>query len=300
MAASREASFLRDLYQDWSGRMAADPGMSIAALRSMFDEWGKPAHEPEGVSYKSDKIGGVPGIWAFPRDADVSRVILYTHGGGFAVGSADSHRKLAAHLAKALGVSTFILDYRRAPEFPFPAQIEDAVAAYEGLLEQGIEPQRITTAGDSAGGNLAVATVLKLRELGQPIPGSVIAFSPWIDMAMRGSTLATNAATDALVGRPILEGMISMFLGGGTSPLDPLANPLENSFRGFPPLYVNAGGAEVLLSDAESLCEKARGDGVSVRLSVVPDMQHVFPVLAGRADEADDELLKIADWYRSL
>jgi len=300
MAESREADFLRELYQDWSSRMVADPGMSIEGLRSMFDEWGKPALEPEGVSYKSDDMGGVPGIWAFPRDANLSRVILYTHGGGFAVGSADSHRKLAGHLAKALGVSAFILDYRRSPEFPFPAQLEDAVAAYRGLLGKGVIAEHITNAGDSAGGNLAISTVLKLRDLGEQLPGSVIAFSPWLDMALRGETLEANAATDALVGRPILEGMISMFLGGGTSPLDPLANPLENNFQGFPPLYVNAGGAETLLSDAKSLCDKARNEGVAVTLSVVPAMQHVFPALAGRAAEADGELLKIADWYRSL
>ena len=119
-------------------------------------------------------------------------------------------------------------------------------------------------------------------------------------MALRGATLEANAATDALVGRQILEGMISMFLGGTADPLDPLANPLENDFQGFPPLYINAGGAEALLSDAESLSEKARNAGVSVTLSVVPGMQHVFPALAGRAHEADDELLRISAWYRAL
>ncbi|KAJ8134031.1 hypothetical protein OY671_012755, partial [Metschnikowia pulcherrima] len=128
--------------------MAANPAMSIADLRSMFDEWVKPAREPEGVSYKSDEVGGVPGIWAFPQDADSARVILYTHGGGFAVGSADSHRKLAGHLASASGVTAFIPDYRRSPEFPFPAQIEDGIAAYLGLIERGFHPGFITTAGD--------------------------------------------------------------------------------------------------------------------------------------------------------
>lgn len=300
MADNREADFLRELYEDWSSRMAANPAMSIADLRSMFDEWGKPAREPEGVSYKSDEVGGVPGIWAFPQDADSARVILYTHGGGFAVGSADSHRKLAGHLASALGVTAFILDYRRSPEFPFPAQIEDGIAAYLGLIERGFHPGFITTAGDSAGGNLAIAIAFRLRELGRQLPGSIIAFSPWLDMALRGATLEANAATDALVGRQILEGMISMFLGGTADPLDPLANPLENDFQGFPPLYINAGGAEALLSDAESLSEKARNAGVSVTLSVVPGMQHVFPALAGRAHEADDELLRISAWYRAL
>lgn len=300
MTTSGAAKMLRDLYQDWTNRMTADPNLSIANLRSMFDEWGQAALEPENVTYRSDRIGGVEALWALPIGADASRVIVYTHGGGFAVGSADSHRKMAGHLAKALGVTAAILHYRRAPENPFPAQIEDAVAAYKALLAKGQEPGKITTAGDSAGGNLAIASVLKMRDLGLPLPGSVIAYSPWLDMALRGATLEANAATDALVGRPILEGMVGMFLGGSTSPLDPLANPLENHFDGFPPLYINAGSAETLLSDSENLAAKAKAQGVKVTLSVVPDMQHVFPALAGRAPEADEELARIAAWYKAL
>lgn len=280
MADDREADFLRELYEDWSSRMAANPAMSIADLRSMFNEWGKPAREPEGRKLQMGiEVGGVPGIWAFPQDANSARVILYTHGGGFAVGSADSHRKLAGHLASALGVTAFIPDYRRSPRISVPA-IEDGIAAYLGLIERGFHPGFITTAGDGAGGNLAIAIAFRLRELGRQLPGSIIAFSPWLDMALRGATLEANAATDALVGRQILEGVVSMFLGGTADPLDPLANPL-NDFQGFPPLYINAGGAEALLSDAESLSEKARNAGVSVTLSVVPGMQHVFPALPG-------------------
>jgi acetyl esterase/lipase len=227
-------------------------------------------------------------------------VIVYTHGGGFAVGSADSHRKMAGHLAKELGVISVILHYRRAPEHPFPAQLEDAVAAYKALLEQGYEPAKILTAGDSAGGNLAVASVLKMRELGLPLPGGVIAYSPWLDMAMRGPSLETNAETDALVGKPILEAMAGMFLGEETNPLNPLANPLENDFSGYPPLYINAGGAETLLSDSERLYKKAKEQGVNATLSVVDGMQHVFPALSGRAPEATEELGRIAAWYKGL
>ena len=263
MASSKQADFLRALYQDWTDRMVADPNLSIANLRSMFDEWGQPALEPENVCYKSDRLGGVEAIWALPVGADNSRAIVYTHGGGFAVGSADSHRKLAGHLAKALNVTAVVLHYRRAPEHPFPAQIEDAVAAYKALLEKGFDAAKISTAGDSAGGNLAIASVLKMRDLRLPLPGSVIAFSPWLDMALRGATLETNSTTDALVSRGILEAMAGMFLGGKTDPRDPLANPLENDFKGFPPLYITAGGDETLLSDSETLHAKARAPGVN-------------------------------------
>jgi acetyl esterase/lipase len=300
MAISEEADALRALYQSWTDQMVANPNLTILNLRSMFDEWGQPALEPENVSYKSDHIGGVEAIWALPAGADTSRVIIYTHGGGFAVGSADSHRKMAGHLAKALGVTSVVLHYRRAPEHHFPTQIEDAVAAYMALLAQGFEPKNILTAGDSAGGNLAIASVLKFRDLGLPLPGAVIAYSPWLDMALRGATLETNAATDALVNRGLLEGMRDMFLGGKTDPLDKLANPLENDFTGFPPLYITCGGAETLQSDSESLHAKAKAQGVKTVLSVVSGMQHVFPALSGRAPEADQELARIAAWYRAL
>ena len=131
---------LHDLYADWSQIMAATPDLTIRLLRSLFDEWHQPTVEPQGVTYREDTVGGVPGIWCLPEGADTSKVLLYTHGGGFAVGSAASHRKLAAHVAKALGAVSFVLDYRRAPEFGHPAQLEDGVAAFDALAASGIAP----------------------------------------------------------------------------------------------------------------------------------------------------------------
>ncbi|WP_369045530.1 alpha/beta hydrolase [Sinomonas sp. P10A9] len=295
---SRESESLRSLYADWSDIMA-NTELTMRLFRSIFDEWHQPTTEPEDVTYKEETVGGVPGIWAFPAGADKTRVLLYTHGGGFAVGSASSHRKLAAHVAKALGVTTFVPDYRRAPEHPHPAQIEDGVAVFDALLERGIKAEDITTIGDSAGGNLAVAIPLALREQGKPLPGRVIAFSPWLDMENAGETLVTNDATDALITRELLEGMIAGVLGGLTNPDNPLANPLYADFTGFPKLYVNAGGAESLLDNATRLVDKAQAAGVDVTLSIAPGQQHVFPFLAGRAPEADQEIAKIAQWYRA-
>jgi monoterpene epsilon-lactone hydrolase len=299
MTTSSESSFLRILYQSWSERMAANPGLTIADLRSLFDEWHQPTLEPEGVTYKSETLVGVEGIWALPAGADTTKVILYTHGGGFAVGSASSHRKLAAHLAKHLGVTAVVIDYRRAPEYPYPAQIEDATAVYRQLLARGFKGQRIIISGDSAGGNLAISTVLKLRNDGVELPGAVIAFSPWLDMEHVGRTLASNDATDALVKKPMLEAMSGMFLGEKGSRIDPLTNPLKADYRGFPRLYINAGSCETLLDNATDLAEIAKASGVDVTLSIVDGMQHVFPCLAGRAREADDELLRIARWFKA-
>ncbi len=290
---------LRALYADWSEIIATTPGLTTRLFRSIFDEWHQPTREPEEVTYREEVVGGVPGIWTLPAGADTAQVLLYLHGGGFAVGSAASHRKLAAHVAKALGVTAFVLDYRRAPEHPHPAQVEDGVAAFVALTERGVSPADITAIGDSAGGNLAVALPLALREQGLPTPGRVIAFSPWLDMENRGETLVSNDATDALITVPLLEGMIAGVLADGAiDPTTPLANPLYADFSGFPRLYVNAGGAESLVDNATRLAEKATAAGVDVTLSVADGMQHVFPFLAGNASEADDEIAAVAAWYR--
>ncbi len=291
-------SALRDLYVDWSEIMATSE-LTMRLFRSIFDEWHKPTVEPEDVTYSEGTVGGVPGIWAFPAGADRSKVMLYTHGGGFAVGSAASHRKLAAHVAKAAGVTAFVLDYRLAPEHPHPAQVEDGVAAFTGLLESGIRAENITTVGDSAGGNLAISIALALKAQGSPQPGHVVVFSPWLDMENKGETLISNDATDALITVPLLEGMIAGRLGGATDPSDPIANPLYADFTEFPPLYINAGRVESLVDNATRLHERAAAAGVDVILHVAEGQQHVYPFLAGRDPEVDAELASIGQWLRS-
>lgn len=296
---STESDALRALYADWTGIIATTPDLTTRLFRSVFDECYQATREPEDVTYREETVGGVPGIWTLPIGADPSQVLLYTHGGGFAVGSAASHRKLAGHVAKALGATAFVLDYRRAPEHPHPAQVEDGVAVFTALVERGVAPADITTIGDSAGGNLAIAIPLALRAQGLPGPGRVIAFSPWLDMENAGETLRTNAATDALVTEALLEGMIAGVLGDGqVHPATPLANPLYAEFAGFPRLYLNAGGAEALVDNATRVAAKAEAAGVDVTLTVVDGMQHVFLFLAGNAPEADAEIAALARWYR--
>lgn len=289
---------LRDLYADWSQVMASTPDMSMRLFRAIFDEWHQPTVEPEDVTYREDVVGGIPGIWCLPKNADQSKVLLYTHGGGFAVGSASSHRKLAAHVAKELGVVSFVLDYRRAPEHQHPAQIEDGVAAFEGLVASGIAPENITTIGDSAGGNLAISIALSLKEQGKKGPGHVIAFSPWLDMENKGATLISNNDTDALITPELLAGMIAGVLGDTIDPKTPLANPLYADFNGFPRLYINAGSVESLLDNATRLEERAKAAGVDVTLSIGESQQHVYPFLAGRSALVADELKRISTWHR--
>lgn len=294
-----ESDVLKDLYTDWSGIMATTPSVTTRMLRSIFDELHQSAKEPEDVSYREETVGDVAGIWALPKDADASRVLLYTHGGGFMVGSAASYRKVAGQMAKALGVTAFVPDYRLAPENPHPAGLEDNVAVYEALLERGFRSEDITSIGDSAGGNLAIATSLILRDRGLPLPGHVIVFSPWLDMENNGETIITNDATDALFSLPLLQGMAAGVLGDTVDPKDPLANPLYADFNGFPKLYITAGSDEMLLDNATKLNDLTKSAGVDVTLSVADGQQHIFPVSAGRSEVADETIRKIAHWYHN-
>ena len=296
--SSAESDALKAHFQSITDRMAANPEMGLVAMRSIFEELATRAKEPEDVTYAEVDSGDIRGLWALPVGAPADRAILYTHGGGFIGNTPDSHRKMAAHLAKAAGVRTFVLDYRLAPEHPFPAQIEDAVAAYRWLRGQGFPSEGLATAGDSAGGNLAIGTVLKLRDLGEALPAAIITFSPWLDMEHLGKTLETNAATDALISVEVVTMMSQMFLGTSGSATDPLANPLHADFTGLPPLFVTTGDEEALLSDSERLAERAAQAGVPVEFTTAPGQQHVFTFMAGRAPEADQAITAAAAWLR--
>ncbi len=295
---STESKYLADIYAEWLGRMTAEPEMQLPAMRDLFEQWHLVTGEPTEVTYEEVDADGVPSVWCVPQGCVTDRVVLYTHGGGFVVGSRHTHRKLAGHLAKAIGCRALVVDYRRAPEHPFPAQLDDSVRAYRWLLAQGIEAGHIATSGDSAGGNLAISVALKLREDGDPLPAALLPMSPWLDMEHKGETLESNAATDALVQRPILEGMSTMFLGADGSATDPLANPLYADPAGLPPIFMNVGGHETLLDNAQRFEAMAKRAGVEVRLDVADGMQHVYPFLAGRAPEGDKAVNDMADWVR--
>ena len=296
--ASIESDNIRARYQSWSDRLAANPEMDLATVRNIFEEWHLPTREPTDVSYAEVGAGSVPAMWCIPAGGAVDRVMLYTHGGGCVVGSMHTHRKLAGHLAKAAGVRALVLDYRLAPENPFPAQIEDSVTAFRWLLEQGITPDHIVTAGDSAGGNLAITGPLKLRELGLPLPAAIVALSPYLDMELSGAAMEENVATEALVNRPLMEQMVENYLCGQASVTDPFANPLHADLTGLPPTYIAAGDHEMLRDDGTRFAALAEKAGVAVTLEVEPEMQHVFQFMAGRASEADAAIARIGAWIR--
>ena len=286
------------LYKGWSDALASNPTMPLHEMRRMFEHWGDVTAEPGGVDYIEVDAGGVPALWVVPKGCRQDRVVLCTHGGGYVTGSMYTHRKVYGHVAKAVGCRALIPHYRRAPEHVHPAPVDDATKSYRWLLDQGIKPQHIALTGDSAGGALAVTTLLRARERGLPMPAATMPLSPWLDMDASAATFETNRDKDALVQRDIVLGMAGTFLGEGGNRKDPLANPLFADLRGLPPMYIQVGGDETLLDDSRNLAEAARCAGVDVKLEVEPGMQHVYHFLAGVAPEADAAIARLAAWVR--
>jgi epsilon-lactone hydrolase len=296
--ASKQSEDLKVLFRRFTAAISENPQMSLEDMRLMLEHLADVAGEPGAVDYIEVDAGGIPAMWAIPKQAAQDRVLLCLHGGGYVAGSMYSHRKMYGHFAKAIGCRALILHYRRAPESIHPGPVNDAVAAYRWLLGQGIQPNHVAVTGDSAGGGLSVATVLHARNQGLPLPAAIMPLSPWVDMEGTGKTLETNRDKDLIVSRDMLGMMAQLFLGEAGDKQDPLANLLRADLHGLPPIYIQVGEDETLLDDSRRLAEAARGAGVGVQLEIFPEMQHVFHVLAGNAPEADDAIRKLAEWVR--
>ena len=223
--------------------------------------------------------GGVPGSWLSQQNADVSKVVLYLHGGGYVFGGYGSHCEIASKMAGLIGGRALLLEYRLAPEHPFPAAFEDTLASYRWLLTNGYKPQDVFLAGDSAGGGLSVALLLKLKKVGLPLPKAVCLFSPWVDLTCAAASIESNALTDCMLSPGALNRFKSHYLRGA-DPLDERASPIFGDLSGLPPTYVAVGSKEILLDDSRQLVEKIRSTGGSAELSVWRNMPHVFPILS--------------------
>ncbi|MCG2621253.1 alpha/beta hydrolase [Arthrobacter sp. I2-34] len=291
------AQKLGDLYRYWARRQTPgdDPGMDL--LRDLYLGWGQFATEAEDVSFKTVDEDGIRGLWAKPGPHRPGAV-LYLHGGGYIGGSAEGHRKLAAHIAQAAGLPVFVLDYRLAPEHPYPAALEDSLAAYEWILAKGAPAERVAVVGDSAGGALATAVALHRRDAGLPRPGAVATMSPFYDVEAKGRTFETNAGRDALAEKSAVGGLHALILGEGITAEDPYLNALKSDPAGLPPVHIAFGGDEALLSGGQDFAELARGKGVEVELEVYEGQQHVFQFLAGSDPDADDSIAKIGAFLK--
>ncbi len=295
--ASPQAAAIDNLFDSFVAALAAKPDMPLEEMRDLLEKCGDLATDPGGVDYLEADADGTPCLWAVPKGCREDRVLLSLHGGGCVTGSRFSHRKMFAHIAKAVGARALIVDYGRAPEQQHPGQINECVKVYSWLLNAGIKPEHIATVGDSAGGNLCTAVVLAARDKGLALPAAVMPLSPWYDMEASGDSFTSNAKVDRLVSKEISTGMSQMYIGE-TSPRDPLVNPIYADYKGFPPTYIQVGGYEALLDDSRRVAASAKAAGVDIKCDVFPEMQHVFQFMAGRAPEADDAIARLATWVR--
>ena len=223
-------------------------------------------------------LGGVPGEWIERRSDALTdtATMVYLHGGAYLAGSPATHREWMSRLTWAAGCRTYVPDYRLAPEHPFPAAVDDAMTVYTSLLDRGVSPADLVLAGDSAGGGLAAALLLRLRDEGRPLPAAAVLFSPYTDLAHTSESIITNASTDYL---PLGEIRPNTEYLGAHDPKDPYASPVYGEFDAIPPLLVFAGGREMILDDSVRLVERARAYGCEATLHLAPDMYHVWPAL---------------------
>jgi len=245
-------------------------------------------------------FGQFTGLWISTRRSDSARRMLYLHGGSWMAGRVSVYLPHIAHIADATACSVLAVDYRLAPEHPFPAGLEDCVQAFRWMLEQGPaqvgRAQRCFLAGDSAGGNLALATLLALKARGAQMPDAAIAMSPATDLTWSGESLATRALVDPALNAMLMPLITNVYLQGRESPDAPLVSPLFGDLRGLPPLLLQVGDAEILLSDSTRFAERARAAGVDVTLEVYPDMPHVFQGFAPYLPEAEVAMGKIGEF----
>lgn len=277
---------------------AAEPAeagdVSIDAWRQAYADLGAMIPPAPEVPVDEVDAGGVPAAWVGDGDGPV---VVYLHGGGYCIGSVDTHRSMLTHLAAAIDGRVLAVDYRLAPEHPHPAALEDALAALGYAVSAGTDPGRLVVAGDSAGGGLTVATLVAWRDSGQPLPAAAVCLSPWVDLTQSGASIESRALLDPLVRAADLDRWAAAYRG----PLpadDPAISPLYSSLHGLPPLLVHVGTAEVLFDDARRLATAVEEAGGDVTLTVADDMIHVWHFFAGVVPEADEAIGQVARFVR--
>jgi monoterpene epsilon-lactone hydrolase len=277
--------------------------VSIPVLRRRTDASARFLRPPRGVSIEKISAGSVPAERLIPRGAPPDRALLYFHGGAFIYCSLNIHRALVARWAVAGGTQAVSVDYRLAPEHPFPAALDDCLAAYRWMVRSGISPQRIVAAGDSAGGNLALVLLLALRQAGDPLPAAAVCLSPVTDLAWSGESLRTKIEMDPIFPEKIncsLSAFIETGYIGSEDPRNPLISPLYADLRGLPPILLHVGEDEILLDDSLRLAERVRAAGGQATVVVWPGMWHVFQIFAPLLPEARRSIRQIGDFIKEI
>lgn len=274
-----------------------DPAGDLREQRPLFEKMIAAALVPGDVVTTPGQLGGVPVIWVDIPGTTTDGVIVYFHGGFFAIGSAATSVGLASDLARQAHMRVVTVDYRLAPEHPYPAAPHDAMTAYRALLDSGQDVTRVALAGESAGANLAVVTLTAIQRLGLPQPTSAVLMSPLADLAATGQSITAKADADPVITAEAVRNRSRDYLGG-TDASDPAVSPVYGSLAGLPPLLIQAGSHEILLDDAIRLATRAAHDDVAVTLDVVPGVPHVFQAFAAVLDEGEAALTRAGAFLR--
>ena len=278
--------------------LAALPRSSnIAERRARLDTVASADGVAPDIAFTAATIGGSAAEWSLAPGSDDGKVLLYFHGGGYCSGSILSHRGMVSETGRAAKVRTLALGYRLAPESPFPAALDDAVSAYEFLLSEGFAGESIAIGGDSAGGGLTLATLIRLRDGGRPLPACAWLVSPWVDLEMTGATLDSKADVDPLIHRDYLEELASNYVGAGDR-RDPLISPIHADLAGLPPMLVQVGTAETLLDDAVAIAGRLGSADVAVDLEIWPHMIHAWHLWSRRVREGRQAVVSAGAFLR--
>jgi acetyl esterase/lipase len=294
MAIRFPAGFLRGLI-----RLLLKPMLGAPFPFSFQRFWARLASNVNPASRAAStamrEIEGMSALVAWPKGREPERAILYLHGGGYCIGSWRTQRGLITHLAVSASATVYAPDYRLAPEHPHPAALDDALKAYRWLLAHGVSPDRIAMAGDSAGGGLALATAIAIRDSDLPAPASIVLLSPWLDLRGDSPSMSKNAAIDPML-RPNWSRQCAAAYLAGRDPEDPACSPLYAVHEGLPPILIQTGSDEILVDDSTRLADRCRGAGVDVTLQMFDGLWHDFQIHTGILKAADEAVAKIADF----
>ena len=269
----------------------------VHAMRKTWHSAAKVLWTARKVKVEQAEVHGLNTEWLTPKESPEDKLLLYLHGGAYVMGNCATHRQLVSYIAKYSGVKALLPEYRLAPEHPFPAAIEDAVGLYRSLLADGYSPENIVIAGDSAGGGLAMATLLSLRDAGDPLPAAVCLLSPWLDLASTGESMTTRAKKDPWF-QPKDMPIVAAYYCTDDEFKNPLASPVYADLSGLPPLYIQVGEDEILLSDSTRAAEKVKAAGGEVEIEIWPGMWHVFQAFLHQVPESKKAVKKIGAYVR--
>jgi acetyl esterase/lipase len=264
----------------------------FAAMRRAYDAFAENDPMPEIATAADIELNGVSSLGVLPKGSNGDHVVLWCHGGGFAMGSSRSHKGLASQVAAVAKTATVIPDYRLAPEHKHPAALQDCLSVYHSVVKEGVNPKHLILAGDSAGGGLAVAAALKLKEQGAQLPAGLMLLSPWVDLANRGWSHGAKANRDPFLTSSGLLASAKRYLGEGSANL----SILDADLRGLPPAYIQTGEAEILMSDSTALAERLGAAGVPVTLEIWPEMFHIFQARYAMLAQARQAIQRLGQW----